>query len=132
MLKNSVAVFVTFVVTIVVSRIVVAIADKKGLVLALEPKVGGIKIHHFTYGLLLVVVSGYLSVVMRLESIWLAITFGAGLGLAFDELYVVLRILSKYWFVKDSGGEQYHAKPTYVLLVVSALLLASLALAFSK
>ncbi|OGN05454.1 MAG: hypothetical protein A3B99_01275 [Candidatus Yanofskybacteria bacterium RIFCSPHIGHO2_02_FULL_44_12b] len=47
----------------------------------------GIHVHHFVYGFLVVMVSGYLALVFNgpRAKYWIALLHGLGLGLAFDE-----------------------------------------------
>jgi hypothetical protein len=56
-------------------------------------------IHHFVPGIVLAFVAGLLSIVSRDEGLdpWLAIPFGAGLGLTLDESALLLRLDDVYW-----------------------------------
>jgi hypothetical protein len=56
-------------------------------------------IHHFVPGLVLALVSGAASIISRDEGLdpWLALPFGAGLGLVLDESALLLQFDDVYW-----------------------------------
>lgn len=61
-------------------------------------QVGEQHIHHFTYGILLLAISGFLAVTRTGRSpIWLAIMFGVGLALAVDETGMWLHLTNHYY-----------------------------------
>lgn len=58
----------------------------------------GHHVHHFTYGVVILAVSGYLAIVRKGKPpIWLAILFGIGLGLAIDEIGMWLHLTDHYY-----------------------------------
>ena len=61
--------------------------------------VGGVHIHHLTWGIFVLAISGFLSfsAKTRKEKVILAIFFGIGLALAFDEFGMWLRLADDYW-----------------------------------
>lgn len=60
-------------------------------------RVGHTHIHHYTYGIILLSISGYLAITRKNRApIWLACLYGIGLGLAVDETGLWLRQISLY------------------------------------
>ena len=60
----------------------------------------GLHIHHLVWGILLLMVSGFLGFALQPESPWmdvLAALFGIGLGLTLDEFALWLRLEDVYW-----------------------------------
>lgn len=62
-------------------------------------KVGKRHVHHFVPGILLAFLAGGASVVSRNQALdpWLAVPFGAGLGLTLDESAMLLQFEDVYW-----------------------------------
>jgi hypothetical protein len=62
-------------------------------------ELGGHHIHHFVPGILLAFVSGGAGLVSKSESVesFLALPFGAGIGLTFDEAALLLDLEDVYW-----------------------------------
>ncbi|MEX1141828.1 MAG: hypothetical protein WD993_11175 [Thermoleophilaceae bacterium] len=62
-------------------------------------RVGRRHIHHFVPGIALTFVSGSVAIATRREGIdsWLAIPFGAGMGLTLDESALLLELDDVYW-----------------------------------
>ena len=61
-------------------------------------QLGGTHIHHFTYGFILLALSGYLAIVRpRRAPPWLAFMFGVGLALALDESGMWLHLTNHYY-----------------------------------
>jgi hypothetical protein len=92
---------VSFIASFLVARIFTTISPGATVI------AGGIHLHHFWYGLVMVVVSGWLSIVLdrpELERI-LAIVFGLGAGLIGDETGLLLTL-----------GD-YQSELTYVIFV---------------
>lgn len=60
-------------------------------------RVGGTHVHHFTYGIFVLAVTGFVSLVApgRWRSL-LAVVYGVGLALAFDEFGMWLHLTSNY------------------------------------
>lgn len=127
-LSSESLVLIAFLLTVLVSRLMVKLMWGIGVGQKSEPKIAGIQIHHFTYGLVLLVISGYFSITVKSDSSILPVLFGIGMGLLIDELYALLRILSKYWFVKNAGGETYYSRQSYVIMAITAAVLAILAI----
>jgi len=86
-------------------------------------KVGRRHIHHFVPGIAIAFVSGAAAIVTRDEDLerWLAIPFGAGMGLTMDESALLLELDDVYW--TDEG-----VVSVQITMAVTALL-AALALA---
>jgi hypothetical protein len=83
----------------------------------------GTHIHHLVWGILLLMVMGYLGVAPaipdpRFELV--AIGFGIGMGLALDEFALWLNLEDVYW--KEKGRESIDAVVVTVALLVIALL----------
>ena len=51
-----------------------------------EP-IPGMHIHHYVYGIFILTVAGYLALIFRSEraTLWIALLYGLGVGLTFDE-----------------------------------------------
>jgi lysyl-tRNA synthetase, class II len=67
---------------------------------------GGTHIHHLVWGILLILVMGYLGLAIDMGSPWLeltAICFGIGMGLTLDEFALWLNLEDVYW---ESKGRQ--------------------------
>jgi len=82
-------------------------------------KLGRRHIHHFVPGIALAFVSGAASIVTHDEDLeaWLAIPFGAGMGLTMDESALLLELDDVYWSEEGIVSVQ-------ITLVVTALLAA--------
>ncbi len=66
-------------------------------------EVGGTHIHHMVWGILLLLVFGYVGVALQPESPWheiTAIVFGIGAGLTLDEFALWLNLSDVYWSEK--------------------------------
>ena len=61
------------------------------LYLELEP---GLQVHHYTYGVFILFLAGYLALVLRQPRVkfWVAMLHGFGLGLAMDEFGMWLKL----------------------------------------
>jgi hypothetical protein len=63
-------------------------------------EVGGTHVHHLVWGILLVLIVGYVGVVFQPDSPWheiLAVLFGIGTGLTLDEFALWLELRDVYW-----------------------------------
>lgn len=63
-------------------------------------EVGGTHIHHLVWGILILLVSGYVAVAVAPDSPWqevLAVAFGIGAGLTLDEFALWLNLRDVYW-----------------------------------
>src|SRR5258708_5046994 len=59
--------------------------------------VHGVHVHHFTYGVFILAIVGFASLVSpRRAQPWLAVGYGAGLALAFDEFGMWVRLTANY------------------------------------
>jgi lysyl-tRNA synthetase class 2 len=61
---------------------------------------GGLHIHHLVWGIVTVMLSGFLVIALRPESPWrelLAVAFGVGCGLTLDEFALWLHLEDVYW-----------------------------------
>ena len=61
---------------------------------------GGLHIHHLVFGIVLVMLAGFLQFALRPESPWLeifAVAFGIGCGLTLDEFALWLHLEDVYW-----------------------------------
>lgn len=77
-------------------------------------QVGQHHIHHFTYGIVLLAISGYLGIIRKDRSpIWLAVVFGIGLALAVDETGMWIQLTNHYY--NDTSED--------AIVVVSTLLI---------
>jgi hypothetical protein len=66
-------------------------------------EVGGTHIHHLVWGILLVLISGYIGVAVAPDSPWheiVAVVFGFGTGLTLDEFALWLNLSDVYWSEK--------------------------------
>ena len=72
--------------------------------------VGGTHIHHLVWGILLLLVTGYVGVTVAPPSPWheiLAVVFGVGTGLTLDEFALWLNLRDVYW--SDKGRRSIDA-----------------------
>jgi hypothetical protein len=84
---------------------------------------GGTHIHHMVWGILLLVVMGYLGLTTDVPDPWyefIAIAFGVGMGLTMDEFALWLNLQDVYWSPK--GRESIDAAVVTIALLVIALL----------
>ena len=86
-------------------------------------KLGRRHIHHFVPGIVIAFISGAAAIVTRDEDLerWLAIPFGAGMGLTMDESALLLELDDVYWSEEGVVSVQ-------ITMAVTALL-AAIALA---
>jgi hypothetical protein len=83
----------------------------------------GTHIHHLVWGILLLMVMGYVGIATAIPDPWfelVAIGFGVGMGLALDEFALWLNLEDVYW--KEQGRESIDAVVVTVALLVIALL----------
>jgi hypothetical protein len=84
-------ILVGFLPTFIIARTVVA------LVPGVSVHVHGTHVHHFTYGVFILAIAGFISLVSpKRAQPWLAVFYGVGLALAFDEFGMWLRLTSNY------------------------------------
>ena len=60
--------------------------------------VHGVHVHHFTYGIFALAISGFISIALPQHRLhrWLAVLYGLGLALSFDEFGMWLRLTANY------------------------------------
>jgi len=88
---------------------------------------GGTHIHHLVWGILLLMIMGYLGLAVDLGSPWLeltAIAFGVGIGLTLDEFALWLNLEDVYW--SEKGRQSIDA----VIIAASLIGLSLLGLQF--
>jgi hypothetical protein len=78
----SLALAAAFVATIVAARLFSVVFPR----VHWEP-VPGLHIHHYVYGIFLLTIAGYLALIFKgpRSTIWIALLYGLGVGLTFDE-----------------------------------------------
>jgi hypothetical protein len=83
-------ILVGFLPTFLIARLVVDVVP--GLYL----RVHHVHVHHFTYGIMVLAVVGFISLVMTVPSRVLAVFYGAGLALSFDEFGMWVHLTDHY------------------------------------
>ena len=87
--------------------------------------VGGTHIHHLVWGILLLLICGYIAVAIAPDSPWrevVAVFFGIGTGLTLDEFALWLNLKDVYW--ESEGRKSIDA--VIIAAAVSGVLLISL------
>src|SRR5688500_7397104 len=87
---------------------------------------GGLHIHHLVWGILLLMVAGFLGFALQPPSPWtevLAVLFGVGMGLTLDEFALWLHLEDVYW--TDEGRSSVDA--VVVALVLGGLVVTGVA-----
>lgn len=74
----------------------------------------GHHIHHYTYGIVILALAGYISLTSKRARYWVAVMFGIGLGMVFDEFAIWMIPSSSYW---SDGSYDAIAVVLIVLLV---------------
>ena len=84
-------------------------------------KVGRRHIHHFVPGITIAFVSGAAAIVTRDENVerWLAIPFGAGMGLTMDESALLLELDDVYWSEEGVVSVQITKAVTALLAAIA-------------
>jgi hypothetical protein len=83
----------------------------------------GTHIHHLVWGILLLMVMGYVGIATSIPEPWfelVAIGFGIGMGLTLDEFALWVNLEDVYW--KEKGRQSIDAVVVTVTLLVIALL----------
>ncbi len=91
----------SFLITFVLSRLTVYLVLGR-LLPNLFLTVRGVHIHHFTYGVVILVLVGFYLILKRPKPnsqpfLWAILLYGAGLGLTFDEFGMWVRLKDDYW-----------------------------------
>ena len=97
--RKSIAILVSFLITIAVSRTVVFFIENKIASTIFKYNIiADYHIHHFTYGIVILVIVGFIALFIpnRLERTWIYVMYGLGIGLIFDEFGVWLKLDPDY------------------------------------
>lgn len=119
----------SFVATFIAARAIASLLHRRSSVGPFrDMKVGHRHIHHFVPGIVLAFVSGATAIVTDDESLepWLAVPFGAGLGLTLDESALLLDLEDVYW------SRQGLLSVQITLAVIAMLAAVALALRFMR
>jgi len=118
--------FIAFEVSIIVSRAIVLDVEK-GKAIFSYLYIKGYHIHHFYYGILLLIASNWLTLIRykklyrRISKVLASIMFGGGLGLIIDEFGLLLTmefgIKGNYWALQS-----YYAIGTVSFILLGCLL----------
>lgn len=114
--SKSFIILVSFLITFVISRAVVWLIDA-GKFPDLYIYIGETHVHHLNLGIFLLSITGYLSIVLKNVKYpnLLAIFFGIGLGLTFDEFALWL-------FLQND----YYARISYEAIITISLILLNI------
>jgi peptidoglycan/LPS O-acetylase OafA/YrhL len=87
-------VLLAFLVTVVVARALVFFTPNW-----FHTEISDTHIHHLTWGILLLALCCYLTLMYRGKKWrpWLALLYGVGLGLTFDEFAMWIKLTTNYW-----------------------------------
>jgi hypothetical protein len=61
---------------------------------------GGVHVHHLVFGIVLMIIAGFISVSLAPDDVWekvVAVAFGIGVGLTLDEFALFLHLEDVYW-----------------------------------
>lgn len=111
-------IFLSFILTFITTRLYLYLSNHDVMDLPGAVIVEGTHIHHFSLGILLLAVVGYLAVLNTQPTLHrrLAIIYGAGLGLTFDEFAM--------WFKLT---DNYYSRTTYDAIIIVGLILLNIA-----
>lgn len=87
-------ILVAFIITFIVSRIIGYLITYGVIPEIYWQPSPGLHVHHFTYGVFILFIAGYLGMIVRDPKVkfWIAMLLGLGLGLAMDEFGMWLRL----------------------------------------
>jgi hypothetical protein len=114
--------FTSFVTTFVSVRAVTTLLrDRRAVGPFRDVVLGRRHIHHYVPGILLTFVSGSAAIATRHEGLeaWLAIPFGAGMGLTLDESALLLELDDVYWSEEGIVSVQIALAATAMLSAVA-------------
>jgi len=114
--------FTSFVTTFITVRSVTTLLrDRQSVGPFRNLVLGQRHIHHFVPGILLAFVSGSAAIATRREGLesWLAIPFGAGMGLTLDESALLLELDDVYWSEEGLLSVQIALSATAMLSAVA-------------
>ncbi len=107
-------ILISFLVTFLLSRLVVFYLPLPNFFL----KIRGVHVHHFAYGIFILGLVGFLSLVQTLSEkskLKLSLLYGLGLGLAFDEFAMWIEL-----------EDIYRDRTTYDAIVIITLILLNI------
>ena len=111
-----------FVTTFLIARSITTLLRRRQTVGPFRSvRVGRRHIHHFVPGIVIAFVSGAAAIVTRDEDLerWLAIPFGAGMGLTMDESALLLELDDVYWSEEGVVSVQITMAVTALLAAVA-------------
>ncbi len=113
---TSFIVLISFLITFVTARLVIYLIDHE-ILPDFYIFVGQTHVHHLNYGIFLLSIAGYLSLIFHARRIThiLAAVYGVGLGLTFDEFAL--------WFNLQNN---YYARVSYEAIVIIACILINI------
>jgi hypothetical protein len=114
--------FTSFVTTFIAVRTVTTLLhDRRSVGPFRNVIVGQRHIHHYVPGILLTFLSGSAAIATRREGLesWLAIPFGAGMGLTLDEAALLLELDDVYWSEEGIVSVQIALATTAMLSAVA-------------
>jgi hypothetical protein len=85
-------------------------------------RIRDIHVHHLVWGILLVLVCGYLAIAHGVRTDWLAVLFGVGAALTLDEFALWLHLEDVYW----SERGRHSVNVVIVCVATTALALVGL------
>lgn len=106
---------VAFLITFTSARIITHLGPNLYLLM-----LKGVRVHHFTLGIITLVASGYLALVAHSsrDKYFIALLYGSGLGLAFDEFGIWLKL-------SDNSSARYSYDGVVVLVAFFILMISA-------
>ena len=86
-------------------------------------KTGGVHVHHLVFGIVLVILAGFLQFALQPASPWLeifAVAFGIGMGLTLDEFALWLHLEDVYW--AEEGRRSVDAVIVATIVAIAVVL----------